>query len=366
MPWYNDLRNTAELNDPSRPDYALVFRNMPDDQKKRAIANLLTLRAGLRTDIPDRIADKNLLLASWNIKEFGDYQHRLPESLFYIAEIINCFDIVAIQELSHTRDMEKVIRLLGNHWKFVINDITEGNAGNKERSGYIFDSRRVQPNGVVGEIVLWEELTANADIKQLKRTPLMTGFRTGWKDFAIINLHLQPGNSTSNRLYRREEVRLLMEAVRAKLDNDHFFTENLIILGDLNLYDNNQTAVDMITNQGFRESAALEEVKTNVTQTESFDRIFYRESWRLALMRRDGAESAGVFDFFQYVFPPNDAAMNIYRPHMLERRPDKNTDELLRDYYVDHWREYQMSDHFPVWLEFSIDSADEFLARRQE
>ena len=38
-------------------------------------------------------SDENLLVASWNIKEFGHLKKRLFEAYFYIAEILSRFDL---------------------------------------------------------------------------------------------------------------------------------------------------------------------------------------------------------------------------------------------------------------------------------
>ena len=77
------------------------------------------------------------------------------------------------------------MKILGDGWRYIVNDITEGNAGNRERSAYIFNSKRVEFAGLAGEIVLWSALTASSTLKQLKRTPYMTGFRAGWKSRSI-------------------------------------------------------------------------------------------------------------------------------------------------------------------------------------
>src|SRR5690554_7313333 len=81
-------------------------------------------------------------MCSWNIKNFGTLKKRTAESLYYIAEIINAFDIVALQEINRELgDFKKVLKLLGSHWKHTFTDVTEGSAGNDERFGFIYDSR---------------------------------------------------------------------------------------------------------------------------------------------------------------------------------------------------------------------------------
>ena len=67
MPSYSDLRPQEDFKE---RDYEVVFPNQMDkEQKMRTIQNLLILREGLRKKVAAKKADRNLLLASWNIKE---------------------------------------------------------------------------------------------------------------------------------------------------------------------------------------------------------------------------------------------------------------------------------------------------------
>ena len=195
MPFYNDLRPASDYE---QRDYALVFPDMIVEEKVRTITNLIRLKGGLEQRIPSRKVDKNLLIASWNIKEFGHTTQRLNEAYFYIAEIISRFDLVAIQEVKSTlKDLQIVMRILGSDWNYIINDITDGDSGNSEQSAYLFNNKRLRLSGLAGEIVLWPAITEGSEIKQLKRTPYITGFKAGWKSFTMINLHLHPGDDGS-------------------------------------------------------------------------------------------------------------------------------------------------------------------------
>jgi len=241
--WYNDLRPDLEL---ANDRYSIIMldeenfysRMLKQDDKKRTITNLLNLRDGLVKNIPKKTVDRNLLLCSWNIKNFGTLKNRTAESLFYIAEIINAFDIVSIQEVNENlSDFKKVMRLLGSHWKYTLSDVTEGRAGNNERFGFIYDSKRVTHSGLSGEIVISPELIANNNgiIDQLKRTPTFTSFESGWRKFSVVSVHLHPGEDADDRALRKEEVRLLMALLREKTKIRETEYQNLIILGDTNL-----------------------------------------------------------------------------------------------------------------------------------
>ena len=365
MPEYNDLR---PKNDYMKKDYALIFppETISKSEKKRTINNLLSLREGLDKEISTKRTDKNLIVGNWNIKEFGHTTQRLPEAFFYIAEVINRFDIIAIQEIkSQLHHLNIIMRLLGKDWAYMVNDITEGDEGNSERSAYVYNKKRVELTGIAGEIVLWDDLTKNSDIKQLKRTPYLTGFKASWKLFSLINLHLHPGEGSDDIKYRKKEVELLLLAIKEKLDDKHFWNDNLIITGDMNLYfGNDDDTVKLFYNAGFKEVENLKGKVTNVAKTDAYDRMFLTDNNFINIEKDDsGKEIGNVFNPFKYVF--KDGQENTYKEFMKEDYGGtaKNLDDPndLKSYYFEPWRKNQISDHFPIWMELLIDSSDDFL-----
>ncbi len=373
--WYNDLRPTSDLI-PNK--YSLTFIDkvtgdqlLSETDKKRTLDHLVLLKEGIIKDIPRKKVDDNIILASWNIKEFGHLKKRMPEALYYIAEIINAFDIVAIQEIKSTLDdLEDVMRILGSDWSYIITDITEGLSGNKERFGYIYDTRRVRHSGLSGEIVIPPEYFEQSEIKQLKRTPSITGFESGWKKFSIISLHLHPGKDSatdseqSDHDTRKEEVDLLMKVLKDKKDKGNFWNDNLIVLGDTNLYKNDTDIVDLITDFGFKESEGLIGKMTNTSQNEIYDRIFLNVNFLFKLMQdSNGQETGGVFHLFDYVL--SDAQRPLYHEKMMEHKDNPTTlidDDAFESYFQRYWKRNQMSDHLPTWIEINTDSSTDFLA----
>ena len=363
---YNDLRPEDDFK---KRDYELVFPHMTAAEKARTIRKLLELKRGLDGMLPQRRADENLIVASWNLKEFGHTTQRLPETYFYIAEIMSCFDLICIQEIKSTmNDLQILLRLLGDDWGYLVNDITEGDAGNSERSCYLFNKQRVQLAGLAGEIVLWDTLTASSTIKQLKRTPYITGFTAGWKTFALINVHLQPGNKPEDVAYRKAEVDLLLQALTYKRTHGRLWTENLVVVGDFNFYEGatkDAPTIAAINAAGFREVESLIGVDTNATQTEAYDHFFLtrNESFTLG-QRADGKENGGVFDPFAHVFKTGEES--LYAAYMQAQYTGSKdmTDPTNQVAYFNHpWRKNQLSDHFPIWFELVIDSSDVFLER---
>lgn len=379
--WYTDLRPDEEL---STNRYFLVMLDKYNDYarlldnkgKERTIKGLLKLKEGLINNIPPKGVDKNLLLASWNIKNFGRLKDRTAESLFYIAEIINAFDIVALQEINGDLDhFDKVMKLLGSDWKYTISDVTEGDAGNEERFGFIYDSRRVTHSGLSGELVIPDEfISANPIIKQLKRTPTFTGFESGWKKFSIVSLHLHPGDGANDlgeptdKEIRKEEVRLLMQLLELKLNRSSLEERNLIVLGDTNLYEADEDIVQLMNDKGFFESDGLKGKYTNTSLNQIYDRIFLHVDQYFKIGKdEDGKERGGVFKLFDYVYKNTPDAISTYHELMLSHKDDPSTltsDEAFRTYFNRYWKRNQISDHLPVWLEIETDSTQSFLTNK--
>ena len=369
MPSYNDLRPDDDEN---IKDFALVFQDFKKERKIKTIDGLLRLRQYLAEKIQVRKTDRNLLLSSWNIKEFGHLKKRQPESYFYIAEIVSNFDLVAVQELkTGLKDLEILMKLLGKDWSYLINDITEGNDGNSERSAYLYDTRRVNFSGLAGEILLWKELFDETEAEkdfQLKRTPFITGFQAGWKSFSLLNVHLQPEDSKKGREIRRKEVRLLMKALDAKKKKKTNWTDNIIILGDFNLYKSDGETVKIFEDSKYKECDILQGLNTNTAiSQETFDRMFFHESEFFKIPCKADGNRGGVIEIFDVVYR-EDEFKNYLEEMEAAKGPtvDLGDDEKRKKYYKNTWRKTQLSDHKPIWVEIIIDSSDEFLKEKRE
>ncbi|MCF6348056.1 MAG: hypothetical protein L3J20_07135 [Flavobacteriaceae bacterium] len=171
--------------------------------------NLIQLSNDLDLKIPSKRLDKNLLVASWNIRAFGnltrkwdsddtDSPKRDLHSVLCIAEIIKRFDVIAVQEVkSNIRALRDTLKVLGNHWSLILTDVSKGSSGNGERMAYIFDTRRVNLSGLAGELVVpneWvNEISTNALDEQFVRTPYAVSFRSNKQTFILVTLHIKYG-----------------------------------------------------------------------------------------------------------------------------------------------------------------------------
>jgi hypothetical protein len=215
--------------------------------------------------------------------------------------------------------------------------------------------------------VLWPDITKGSNIKQLKRTPYITGFKAGWKSFAMINLHLHPGNDADDLALRKEEIRLLLAALKEKRGG--LWTQNLILSGDFNLYESKDApAIALIEQAGYSEVEGLKGKDTNASQTEAYDRLFVKSNKYFEVATNDDGEGIGdVFNPFDYVFRQDDHAQ--YKDKMIAvyggNKDLENDGDVLENYFMRYWRRNQVSDHFPIWIELTTDSSIAFLKEKK-
>lgn len=365
MPWYNDLR---PISDDNKQNYALIFPDMTNEEKARTIENILALRKALTT-IPEKKTDTNLLLCSWNLKDFGSYKHRVPESYFYLAEIISKFDLVSIQECrANLKPLKILLRILGSDWSYLYNDVSDHEGANSERSLVIYDTRRCNFSGQAGEIVLHHKISEEHQLKQFNRIPYLTGFTAEWKKFSLITLHLQPGNKAEDKEIRKSEIKFLMKLLEKRLSRTsdiRLWSDNVIILGDMNLYRNNSEAFQMLKDSHFIEVEELiDQDTTTAASNNIYDHIFFYNKSKFPAL--ETTNKAGVFNMFDTVFRDDQVDEPVYQAYIevLEqlRIADGGTPYANRQtYFKKDWRTRQMSDHYPIWVEMKIDSTEGFL-----
>ncbi|WP_314825342.1 endonuclease/exonuclease/phosphatase family protein [Porphyromonas endodontalis] len=163
-----------------------------DPQPQEVKENLEELLRDLDEKVPPKQLDRNLLIATWNIRGFGDLTRswmskegdsprRDLHSVHCIAEILRRFDVIAIQEVkSNIRALRDTLKILGDEWSMILTDVNQGSAGNGERMAYLFDTRRVNLSGLAGELVVPDEWRSGASKnvmqEQFVRSPYAVSF----------------------------------------------------------------------------------------------------------------------------------------------------------------------------------------------
>ncbi|GAB3194119.1 endonuclease/exonuclease/phosphatase family metal-dependent hydrolase [Pontibacter aydingkolensis] len=335
---------------------------------KRTAEGLLRLKQGLaEAKIPKRTVSESVLLATWNIREFGKSKMglRTDEPLYYIAEIINSFDLVAVQEVrSDLRLLNKLMGILGGWWKVVHTDVTLGTRGHDERLTFLYDSRKLSFGGLAGEIVIppvEENRKTLYPSNQLYRTPFLVGFKAGWFRFTICVTHIVYGKSTRNDPNRVEEIRALADLLAGLAKDKDAWAKNMILLGDFNIFKPGDKTMEQLLNAGFVIPKKLQTLPSNVYEDvekgKHYDQIAF-----ISPQMEDKLElcKAGVFNYYNYVYRMEDEGG--YGDTMGQKYKDREAAE--RSKYYKNWRTFQMSDHLPMWIELGIDDSESYLKNK--
>jgi endonuclease/exonuclease/phosphatase family metal-dependent hydrolase len=375
---YATLR-TLQRNDPGAAD--------------RCARRLHTMRKELKS-LTNRKSDRSLLLATWNIRDFDSNKFRqgprLPETFFYIAEIISCFDLVALQEVNRDLSaLQKVMQILGREWSFIATDTTEGTGGNAERMAYVYNTEKVWFRQIAGEIVLpqgqlivspaktqsagdQEERPVEEALEsgltevhqQFARTPFVVAFQAGWFKFNLCTVHIYYGEESGAGLQRRiDEIQRLVKFMADRqdrendaVDNDPARAENYILLGDFNVVSPEHETMQALKSEGFQVPPAIDGDKIRTPEDHFYDQIAVRvadPSFRVV--------TGGLVDMYKSVFRDMATDRRIYGPFMppLDAGEEESDEELAKRYRK--WRTWQMSDHRPLWIEIDTDYADHYL-----
>jgi len=337
--------------------YNKFFKENPATTR-RTISQLRALKSWMHRPesdggggVPSKDSEQTLLLATWNLRDFGKnkgFGERTLEPVFYIAEIISAFDLVALQEItSNLKLFYQLMDMLGPNWDFIATDVT----GNQERMVFVYDTRKVRFRSFVGEITLLEhelirlkqsvKLPKNTALKdadgnaialpddatlelpqgnklltgkQFNRTPFMVSFQAGWFRFNLCTVHMYFGSGKEGLEQRRQEIEKIARVFRKrgkkekqtamKEGRDAHSLETYFVLGDFNILAPNKTTgesetLNALLKNGFGMHEKLREKPTNMFKTQYYDQIAVLKNHGNVRMKDT---AAGVLDFFQAVF----------------------------------------------------------------
>jgi hypothetical protein len=245
--------------------------------------------------LPTRRA-RSVVIGTFNIRKLGRVKNRSTQSWQLLRNIVQRFDLIAIQEvMDDLSGITHLQELAGDDYGIVVSDVTgvkPGAAGNPERLAYLFNWRRIQRTALASDITYdrseiakvlyensiefdvawkrhaqrignWEE-KARQRKEEGKRSPSKppiqlprfvsfirqphyVSFRIPGTqnaapyEFLAVNAHLLYGEKPEEREW---EFRSLIEwmTVRAK-KADRLYHPNLLLLGDCNLDFDNSVSV---------------------------------------------------------------------------------------------------------------------------
>lgn len=295
---------------------------------------------------PKRMVNRNLLIGTWNIKAFAsltadkwtasgdDSPKRDLRALWLITELVSRFDVIAIQEIKgDLLALRTMIKTLGTGWNFLMTDVTRGDAGNNERLGVVFDSRRVELSGLAGELVVpedWEGVIPSGALqRQFARTPYAVSFRAGSETFVLVTLHVDYGRSSGDRI---PELRGIAEWLDSWANQMDTYGQNLIALGDFNIDRHDDELWQAFVSTGLTVPAPLHAVKRSIFAGDdgsSLDKYYDQIAWFQTGDRRKLSMefvSAGSFDFVPFLY----TELGMPKSSL----------------------QHRLSDHYPLWVEF--------------
>ena len=365
------------------------IKNLPERQ--RIIDKLFLLREQLDKEIPEKMAANSLLLATWNIREFGD--NRMTESLYYIAEIISRFDIVALQEVASNKvGLSQVMDILGKKWDYIATDSTEGNAGGWECMAFLYDTTKVNFKNLAGEIVLEKKKLING--LQFARTPFCVSFQAGWFKFNLATVHIYYGDNKKVNVQRLAEIDALAKFLKARAKKEDF---NYVVLGDFNIPDIDCDYMKALEKNGFHIPDAIKQHPTDLGDTYHYDQIAFNlkiDKSRILFKEKDEDKKphSGAFNFTKSVYSEEDLSVyrNFFEKEKVQQTletarkqkeqrikkenkkkglpdpvdvvlTDEEIEEAIHYYYMGYWRTLQMSDHLPHWVQLKVDFSNQYL-----
>ncbi|MCP4008824.1 MAG: endonuclease/exonuclease/phosphatase family protein [Proteobacteria bacterium] len=318
-------------------------------QKAKSIAQrLLILRKELSVSPGAKRAPGSLVVGSWNIRAFDGGRPRRDESFHYIAEIIDKFDICALQEIKKDlKPLRRLVKLLGPNWSYFVTDVTEGHAGNTERIAFLYNTNRVFFRNLIGELVLPPGDLING--RQIARTPFFASFQAEWFKFTLCSAHIafKAAAGLADQELRRREISTIARALaaRAKQEGEVYF-----FLGDMNIDSPQDPTMQALEDNGFKAPLFG---PTNLAGGKHFDQLAYTgEGQRTDLL------SHGKFDWRGAVYTPDDR--DHYEPIAAQMRGEPY-DNWPSKY--SGWTTHEMSDHLPIWVEVMVDYSDAYLER---
>ena len=257
---------------------------------------------------PPARAGETIRVASFNIQVFGESKSSKPEVMRVLAEVIRRFDVVAIQEIRSRNEnvlpaFVDQVNSTGRKYDYLIGPRL-GRSSSKEQYAYIYDTQVIESD----RSMLY---TIDDPHDLLHREPLVGTFRvrgpapTEAFTFTLINIHTDPDEV-------RRELDVLDDVYRAVRD-DGRGEDDIVLLGDLNADESQFGQLGQLAGIVW----AISGVPTNTRGTKLYDNLLYSQP-----ATREFTGRSGVLN-------------------------------LMREFNLTMDQAIDVSDHMPVWAEFS-------------
>lgn len=297
--WNAQQNNTSQQYPNRQPQYQNASTGSPSQSHQQPV----TGPSGGQT----------IRIASFNIQVFGNTKAGKPYVMDTLARIIRNFDVVAIQEIRSKNEyllpnFVKLINSTGARYDHVIGPRI-GYTSIKEQYAYVFNTDRI-------EVDYNSVYTVGDPDNMLHREPLVATFRTRGVDpaeaftFTLVNIHTDPDDVP-------EEMDAMAEVYRV-VRRSGLGEDDIILLGDFNANDRQLGRLGKLPGV----KPLIEGVATNTKQTKLYDNII------------------------------------IHKPSTTEYGGRSGVYDVMRVHNLTEKQAMMVSDHFPVWAEFSIYERD--------
>ncbi|HMP80919.1 MAG TPA: endonuclease/exonuclease/phosphatase [Pirellulaceae bacterium] len=254
-------------------------------------------------------AQQTLIIGSFNIQTFGRAKMQNPSVMGILVDVARRFDLLAIQELRSTEQdiipkFAQMVNADGSNYRYIVGP-RQGHTISKEQYVYLYDANKLAP--------IAPPYVATDASGQFHRSPLVAHFRSleippdQAFSFILLNVHTDPDEIR----FEIPELRTIIERVRRENPGE----DDIIILGDFNA-----PPRFFLPYQWFAHPYAAidDDWTTNVRENRNYDNLVFDQ-----IATREFTGRRGV--------------LNFRRTYQLE------LEDALK-----------VSDHFPVWAEFSI------------
>lgn len=263
-------------------------------------------------------SDETIRIATFNIQIFGKKKSSDRNVMAIIARVVSQFDVVAIQEVrggdaTPIQLLIDLIRASGGRYAATVSEPI-GRTSQTESYAYVWDAARIQ-------LVPQSAYVVQDSSDRMHREPMVASFETrvGSGDgrkafrFTLINAHTSPSEVAASAI--DNEMNVLDDVFVRVRQYDFEMTgeDDCIMLGDLN-----------VDTAGLRELGQIPgiesiggDIRTNTRRTKTYDHILIDRN-----MTREYTGRFGVVDF-------------------------------QRDFGLTEEQAIMVSDHQPLWAEFS-------------
>ena len=259
--------------------------------------------------LPINRTTDSIRIASFNIQVLGTTKSQKAHVMEILARIVRQYDVVAIQEI-RSQDQSVIpqfvdlINSAGRHYDYAVGPRL-GRSSSQEQYAFIFDTASI-------ELDRNQLYTIDDPDDLLHREPYVGWFRVRGPNpedaftFSLVNIHVDPDEAA-------DEVDVLDDVYRVVRD-DGRGEDDVIILGDLNVDYRHMGELSRVPGLSWVNSG----IPTNTLKTAQYDNILFQEH-----ATREFTGRGGVFDF-------------------------------MIEYGLTAEGALEVSDHLPVWGEFSI------------